>query len=182
VAATNRDPVEAVREGRLRQDLYFRLKTFQVEIPPLRERAEDIPRLVDTFLRRFSTQNQRETPTLAPQALRMILSYTWPGNVRELQNAIEHASILAECGIIEPRHLPSELHAPVEIARVEAARAVVPMGNRASLMEAEKRAIVDALQKTKGNKKQAALLLGIHRPTLYAKLKRHGLVSEEHAE
>lgn len=182
VAATNRDPADAVREGRLRQDLYFRLKTFQVEIPPLRERAEDIPRLVDTFLRRFSTQNQRETPTLAPQALRMILSYAWPGNVRELQNAIEHASILAECGIIEPRHLPPELHAPVEFSRSEAARAVVPMGNRASLMEAEKRAIVEALQKTKGNKKQAAMLLGIHRPTLYAKLKRHGLVSEEHAE
>lgn len=182
VAATNRDPGEAVRDGRLRQDLYFRLKTFQVEIPPLRERTEDIPRLVDIFLRRFSTQNQREVPILAPQALRMILSYAWPGNVRELQNAIEHASILAECGIIEPRHLPSELHAPVEISRVEAARAAVPVASRASLMEAEKRAIVEALQKTKGNKKQAALLLGIHRPTLYAKLKRHGLVSEEHRD
>lgn len=182
VAATNRDPGEAVRDGRLRQDLYFRLKTFQVEIPPLRERTEDIPRLVDTFLRRFSAQNQREIPILAPQALRMILSYAWPGNVRELQNAIEHASILSECGIIEPRHLPPELHAPVEISRVEAARAAVPVASRASLMEAEKRAIVDALQKTKGNKKQAALLLGIHRPTLYAKLKRHGLVSEEHRD
>ena len=179
VAATNRDPGEAVRDGRLRQDLYFRLKTFQVEIPPLRDRAEDIPRLVDIFLRRFSMQNQREAPTLAPQALKMLITYSWPGNVRELQNAIEHASILAECGVIEPRHLPEELHAPIETSRADAMRSVIPVQSRASLVEAEKRAIVEALQKTKGNKKQAALLLGIHRPTLYAKMKRHGLVTSD---
>jgi DNA-binding NtrC family response regulator len=181
VAATNRDPADAVREGRLRQDLFFRLKTFQIEIPPLRDRAEDIPRLTDIFLRRFSLQNQREMPTLAPQALRMLITYSWPGNVRELQNAIEHASILAECGVIEPRHLPPELHAPIELSRVDAVRAVIPTQSRASLVEAEKRAIVEALQKTKGNKKQAAALLGIHRPTLYAKMKRHGLVTTEPA-
>jgi DNA-binding NtrC family response regulator len=181
IAATNRDPGDAVREGRLRQDLFFRLKTFQIEIPPLRERVEDIPRLVDIFLRRFSLQNQREVPTLHPQALRMLISYSWPGNVRELQNAIEHASILAECGVIEPKHLPAELHAPMETSRADAVRAAFPIQSRASLVEAEKRAIVEALQKTKGNKKQAAALLGIHRPTLYAKMKRHGLVTSEPA-
>jgi DNA-binding NtrC family response regulator len=175
VAATNRDPGEAVREGRLRQDLYFRLKTFQVEIPPLRERSEDIPRLADIFLRRFALQNHREPPLLAPQALQMLVAYSWPGNVRELQNAIEHATILAEVGVIEPKHLPAELHAPIEESRVGALRAAMPPPNRTLLKEAEKRAIVEALQKTRGNKKQAAALLGIHRPTLYAKMKRHGL-------
>jgi DNA-binding NtrC family response regulator len=179
VAATNRDPGEAVRDGKLRQDLYFRLKTFQVEIPPLRERTEDIPRLVDIFLRRFALQNQREAAALSPQALRMLIAYPWPGNVRELQNAIEHASILAELGVIEPRHLPPELHAPMAVETADSTRLIIPRQNRASLMEAEKRAIIEALQKTRGNKKQAALLLGIHRPTLYAKMKRHGLVTAE---
>ena len=179
VAATNRDPNSAVRDGRLRQDLYFRLKTFEIEIPPLRERAEDIPRLVDIFLRRFALQNQRECPTLSPQALRMLVAYHWPGNVRELQNAIEHASILAELGVIEPRHLPSELHTPMDVAQAAAVRAAIPGVSKASLVEAEKRAIIEALQKTRGNKKKAALLLGIHRPTLYAKMKRHGLAMME---
>jgi DNA-binding NtrC family response regulator len=179
IAATNRDPASAVKDGRLRQDLYFRLKTFQVEIPALRERREDIPRLVDTFLRRFATQNQRDAPTLAPQALSKLISYHWPGNVRELQNAIEHASILAECGIILPKHLPSELQAPVEAPRSVTAAEVIATQSENSLMEAEKRAIADALRKTHGNKKQAALLLGIHRPTLYAKMKRHGMMVAE---
>ena len=177
VAATNRDPAEAVREGRLRQDLYFRLKTFQVEIPPLRERTEDIPRLADIFLRRFALQNHREPPLLAPQALQMLVAYSWPGNVRELQNAIEHATILAEVGVIEPKHLPPELHAPLEESRVGVVRAAMPPQSKTLLREAEKRAIVEALQKTRGNKKQAAVLLGIHRPTLYAKMKRHGLMT-----
>jgi DNA-binding NtrC family response regulator len=152
------------------------LKTFQVEIPALRDRREDIPRLVDIFLRRFATQNQREAPTLAPQALTKLVSYQWPGNVRELQNAIEHASILAECGIIQPKHLPGELQAPTEVQRSVTAAEVMATQSENSLIEAEKRAIVDALRKTHGNKKQAALLLGIHRPTLYAKMKRHGLM------
>ena len=145
----------------------------------LRERVEDIPRLVEIFLGRFAVQNRREAPTLAPQALRMLIGYSWPGNVRELQNAIEHASILAELGVIEPRHLPPELHAPMAVETAHSTRMVVPTQSKASLMEAEKRAIIEALQKTRGNKKQAAAMLGIHRPTIYAKMKRHGLVTVE---
>lgn len=171
VAATNRPAAEAVRSGALRQDLYYRLNTFQVEIPPLRERRPDIPVLVAKFVQRFAAQLGKEEPTISPEAFDLLLSYDWPGNVRELQNAIEYSVVLADHALITPKQLPRELRLPVAL---QAAKAV-PAASTLKLDEQEKNAILQALAQTHGNKKKAAAVLGIHRPTLYSKMKRYGI-------
>lgn len=176
IAACNQPPARALREGRLREDLYFRLKTFEIEVPPLRERREDIAKLADTFLARFARQGGRPAPRLSPEALERLRSYPWPGNVRELQNAIEHAIVLCEGELIEERHLPRELTLPAALQPAAGERPGAPApASPASLEETERRALIEALRLSGGNKKRAAELLGIHRPTLYAKLKRHGV-------
>ncbi|MBC8095241.1 MAG: sigma-54-dependent Fis family transcriptional regulator [Akkermansiaceae bacterium] len=172
VAASNRPPGQAVGEGRLRQDLYFRLKTFEIEIPPLRDRKEDITKLVDTFLHRFALQLKRAVPQLEPEALELLRSYPWPGNVRELQNAMEHALVLCEGPLLGPRCLPREIQMPA-LAPTPGATSVSLQG--LTLEQLEKQAVIDALRRADGNKKRAAEALGIHRPTLYAMLRRHGI-------
>jgi len=171
VAATNRPVAEAVRSGALRQDLYYRLNTFQIEIPPLRERQADIPALVAKFLQRFAAQLGKEEPTVSPEAYELLLHYDWPGNVRELQNAIEYSVVLADHALITPKQLPRELRLPVAL---QAAKST-PAGSTLKLDEQEKNAILQALAQTHGNKKKAAVVLGIHRPTLYSKMKRYGI-------
>ncbi len=168
IAACNRPPAQAVQEGRLRQDLYFRLKTFEIEIPPLRERREDLPKLIATFLRRFAQQLGKPEPQLAPEALELLRAYPWPGNVRELQNAIEHALVLCDGANLTAQFLPREIQRP-DLAPNPAIHVAQTLG----CMERE--ALLDALRRASGNKKRAAELLGIHRPTLYAKLKRFGI-------
>jgi DNA-binding NtrC family response regulator len=170
VAACNRLPSIAVRDGHLRQDLYFRLKTFEIEIPPLRERREDLVKLADTFLHGFARQlGKNPVPAFAPEALELLRAYIWPGNVRELQNAIEHALILCDGPTLGVRCLPREIQMP-ELA---AASAAIPTPT--TLVEVEKQTLIDALRRADGNKKRAAELLGIHRPTLYAKMRRLGI-------
>lgn len=171
VAATNRPVAEAVRSGALRQDLYYRLNTFQIEIPPLRERQADIPALVAKFLQRFAAQLGKEEPTVSPEAYDLLLHYDWPGNVRELQNAIEYSVVLADHALITPKQLPRELRLPVVLQAAKSA----PAAPTLKLNEQEKNAILQALAQTHGNKKKAAAVLGIHRPTLYSKMKRYGI-------
>jgi len=169
VAACNRPPALAVREGQLRQDLYFRLKTFEIEIPPLRDRREDLAKFVDTFTRRFGQQLGKDPlPTFSPDAMELLRHYAWPGNVRELQNAIEHALVLSEGPTLDVQCLPREIQLP------ELAAAASPNAAQ-TLVDIERQAVLDALQRAGGNKKRAAEILGIHRPTLYAKLKRFGI-------
>jgi DNA-binding NtrC family response regulator len=175
IAACNRLPASAVRDGKLRQDLYFRLKTFEIEIPPLRERKEDLPKLIDTFLHRFSEQLQKPLPQIAPETLERLCSYPWPGNVRELQNAVEHALVLCEDSVLTVHCLPREIRLP-ELATAPS------VATPQTLEDVEKRALLDALHRANGNKKRAAEILGIHRPTLYAKLKRFGLIEKSAAE
>ncbi len=170
IAACNRPPAEAVQEGRLRQDLYFRLKTFEVEIPPLRERREDLPKLIDTFLRQFAQQLTRPVPTLEAEVLELLRAYPWPGNVRELQNAIEHALVLCDGPALLARHLPREIQTP-DLARSTVARSTAPV----SFHDAERAALLEALRRANGNKAEAARHLGIHRATIYAKIKQFGL-------
>jgi DNA-binding NtrC family response regulator len=170
VAATNRRVQEAIRDGQLRQDLYYRLNTFQIDIPPLRERREDIPVLVTTFVRRFAEQLGRVEPKITAEAFEMLLNYGWPGNIRELQNAIEFSVILAEGDTISEKQLPKEIQLPVVLQQV-AAKA--NGGATLNLDEQEKDTILKALAQAHGNKKKAAQILGIHRPTLYSKLKRY---------
>ncbi len=176
VAACNRPPAQAVREGKLRQDLYFRLKTFEIEIPPLRERREDIPKLADTFLHQFAKSLDRPLARLSAEALEMMRAYSWPGNVRELQNAIEHALVLGDSTVVEAAHLPRELRHP-ELATTapEPAGPDGPASSGGTLHDNERRVLLDALRRSHGNKKRAAEALGIPRPTLYAKLKRLGV-------
>src|SRR6185436_16668726 len=130
VAACNRPPAKSVQEGRLRQDLYFRLKTFEIEIPPLRERREDLAKLADTFLRRFSKQLGKAAPQLDPEVLELLRAYPWPGNVRELQNAIEHALVLCDDPVLGPQFLPREIQRPdLAPAPAAAAGASQTLGN-----------------------------------------------------
>lgn len=171
VAACNQSPSQAVRDGRLRQDLYFRLKTFEIEIPPLRERREDLTKLTDTFIRTFAKQLGRPVPQVNSETLEMLRRYPWPGNVRELQNAVEHALVLCDGPVLTAQHLPREIQMP------ELATAVSPaFSGGGTLGEIERDALIDALRRSGGNKKRAAEMLGIHRPTLYAKIKRLGVV------
>lgn len=173
VAACNRPITQSVAEGRLRQDLYYRLKTFEIEIPPLRERREDVTKLIDTFLRRFAKQLNKPQLRLDPEALEMLRAYHWPGNVRELQNAIEHAVVLCDGPVLGPKCLPREIRNP-DWTSTAAPGAATPAAS-GNLDDVEKEAVLDALRKTGGNKRRAAEILGIHRPTLYAKMRRLGI-------
>ena len=170
IAACNRPPALAVQEGRLRQDLYFRLKTFEIEVPPLRELREDLPKLTGTFLRRFAQQLGRPVPQLAPETLELLRQYPWPGNVRELQNAIEHGLVLCDGPILGPQFLPREIQRP-DLVPAPAVDGSAPL----TLGGMEREALLGALRRSGGNKKRAAEVLGIHRASLYAKLKRFGI-------
>ena len=174
VAATNRPVHQALAENRLRSDLYYRLNTFQIELPPLRERKEDIPPLVATFVRRFAEQLGKPEPSISPEAFQKLLDYGWPGNVRELQNTIEYAVVLAREGQITVKELPAEVRLPVVLQKTERA-AAQSTGPVRRLNEMERNAILDALAQCHGNKKKAAELLGIQRPTLYNKMKRYAI-------
>ncbi len=174
VAATNRPVQQALAENRLRSDLYYRLNTFQIELPPLRERKEDIPPLVGSFVRRFAQQLGKPEPSISPEAFQKLLDYGWPGNVRELQNAIEYAVVLAREGQITVKELPAEVRLPVVLQKTERA-AAQSGGPVRRLNEMERNAILDALAQCHGNKKKAAELLGIQRPTLYNKMKRYAI-------
>ena len=171
VAATNRPIASALAENRLRADLYYRLNTFQIEIPPLRERKEDIPPLVATFLRRFAQELGKDEPEIAPEAFQKLLDYSWPGNVRELQNAMEYAVVLARQSKISVKELPAEVQLPAALQLAERNN----NGGVQNLDDMERNAIIQALAQCHGNKKKAAQALGIQRPTLYNKMKRYAI-------
>jgi DNA-binding NtrC family response regulator len=176
VAATNRSIREALGSGALRQDFYYRLNTFQIEIPPLRERSEEIPSLVQRFCSRFASRQGMPVPEVEPEAMERLLAYPWPGNIRELQNAVEYSVILAAKGRIGVAQLPSELRLPSAVHG-----ALAECGPELNLETQEKRAILQALKETHWNKKRAAGILGIQRATLYAKLAKYGIASAEGA-
>jgi transcriptional regulator with PAS, ATPase and Fis domain len=173
VAATNRPIASSLAENRLRADLYYRLNTFQIEIPPLRERKEDIPPLVSTFLKRFALELGKDEPEIAPEAFQKLLDYAWPGNVRELQNAMEYAVVLARQNKIGVKELPAEVQLPAALQQSE--RNTGNNGGAQNLDDMERNAIIQALAQTHGNKKKAAQILGIQRPTLYNKMKRYAI-------
>ncbi len=165
VAATNQDLTALVKERRFREDLYYRLNVITIEIPPLRERKEDIPLLAHHFLRRYAAKNRREITGFSEPALAQLRAYPWPGNVRELENAVERAVILARGTLIDLADLP------VTVGQAEPASRVVPIPIGMPLDEVEQRLIEETLKLTKGNKELAAKLLGIASRTIYRKLK-----------
>ncbi|MDE3153987.1 MAG: sigma-54-dependent Fis family transcriptional regulator [Acidobacteriota bacterium] len=171
IAATNRDPKEAVREGKLREDLYYRLNVFSIVLPPLRERKEDIPLLVQAFLREFNTQHNRNVAGVTPDVQRLLEEHAWPGNVRELRNVIERACILADGEFIRREHLPPEVVRP-EPRLAAASSDVVALSPGVTVDEAEQRLILLTLEHTRNNKTRAAEILGISLKTLHNKLKK----------
>ena len=173
IASTNRPIAQALSENRLRSDLYYRLNTFQIEVPALRLRKQDIPPLIALFLKQFSQQLGKPEPDIAPDAFQKLLDYAWPGNVRELQNAIEYAVVLAQHGLIGGKELPTEVQLPAALQQVD--RGAPPRTGVQSLDEVERDTILRVLAECHGNKKKAAELLGIQRPTLYNKMKRYAI-------
>ena len=168
IAATNRDLPAEVAAGRFRSDLFYRLNVVHIEMPPLRTRLDDVPRLVDHFVARFSRQYQVAPKRVAAQAMERLQAYAWPGNVRELQNAIERAFALAAGETITLDDLPPALRAPTP--------APPPLVDDVTTLEdAERRLFAAALRKSGGNKNEAARLLGIDRQRLYRKLEKYGL-------
>ena len=166
IAATHRDLRQRVAEGRFREDLLYRLSVIQTQLPPLRERRDDIPILAQHFLRTIGERVARRVEQIAPAALDVLCRYRWPGNVRELRNVIERALVLGDGPVLELDDLPPELlHAAPPVSSADANVTVRP------LAELERAAIVAALAATTGNKARAAALLGIDRTTLYRKLK-----------
>jgi DNA-binding NtrC family response regulator len=167
IAATNRDPSEAVRDGRLREDLYYRLNVFTIELPPLRDRRADIPLLVQTFLNEFNARNNKAVRAVDQEAMYLLERYPWPGNIRELRNVMERATILAEGDFIEAKHLP-----PPVVTRSEQALPTVTLSPGTTVDEAERRLILLTLEHTRNNKTRAAEILGISLKTLHNKLNR----------
>ena len=164
ISATNKDMKKAVADSQFREDLYYRLNVVSIELPPLRERKEDIPLLAEHFLNKFAVENQKEIIDFSPEATDFLLKYEWPGNVRELENAVERAVILANNPYIEARDMPQTTAQMNPSATVEK-----------SLRESEKRCILAILKETRGNFSEAARTLGISRATLYNKIKAYGL-------
>ena len=168
LAATNKNLVEEVKEGRFREDLYYRLNVIPVLVPLLRDRRNDIPLLARHFLQRFAANQGKQIDGFSPEAMRLLLDYSWPGNVRELENSIEHATVLTKEGRIEPRHLPDTLQT--------SSSASAQAGRTTTMIEHERRLLQEAMEESGWNKKEAAQNLGISRSTLYEKLKKYRIV------
>jgi DNA-binding NtrC family response regulator len=176
ISSTNQTPDVALREGHLRQDLYFRINTVSIEVPPLRERRDDIPILVRAFLDRYRTKHARVVEGIDPEAYRRLMSWSWPGNVRELQHAIERAVLVTRGPMIVLEDLPEQLQHTAREGGGLGASAVAPSQVPAgSLEEIERASILKALETTRWNKQAAAALLGLRRPTLYSKMRKHGI-------
>jgi two-component system, NtrC family, response regulator HydG len=174
ISATNRDLGQMVREKGFREDLYFRIKGVSLKIPPLRERREDIPLLMEHFLRTFGEEHGKKIEGVSPTARNLLVNYHWPGNVRELRNVIESMVVLTDKKTLDVDDVPEELRAQSSETRTTA---IVPLTSLAgkSLQELEKEHIRNTLQLTKGNREQAANILGIAPRTLYRKLKEYDL-------
>jgi len=169
VAATNKNLEQMVAEKKFREDLFYRLNVVSIHLPSLRERADDIPLLIDHFLRKYAAENKKPAPQISPEALALLKRHHWPGNVRELENVIERAVTLSHHSLILLEDLPRHLR--VE-SFMEAARS---LPSHIPLSELEKLYIQKILQETGGNKKKAAAILGIDRRTLYRMAARYGI-------
>jgi DNA-binding NtrC family response regulator len=167
IAATNSTPLEAVKNNRLREDLYYRLNVFAIELPPLRQRKDDLPLLIQAFLTEFNTRNNKSVSAVDAAAMRILEQYNWPGNVRELRNVIERAVILSTGEFIEPKHLP-----PLASTAAAASAPAISLEPGVTVEEAERRLILLTLEHTRDNKTRAAEILGISLKTLHNKLNR----------
>jgi len=167
IAASNRDLQELVKEGRFREDLYYRINVLKLVLPPLRERMEDVPLLIDHFIRIFNALQDKSLQGVDDQALACLMAYHYPGNVRELENIIERAFILCKSGIIQRRDLPEFLRAGREDE--------VEPPDHTTFREVEAAFLINALKRNNGNRAQTARELGIHKSTLFRRIKALGI-------
>lgn len=163
LAATNANLAEAVAQKKFREDLFYRLNVISFTIPPLRERKEDVPLLVNHFLELYNKKNNKEVSGISVDAMNLLMNYPWPGNVRELENAIERAVVLTRDKVISSRDLPETIYKE----NVDEGKLTIPIGT--TLREVEKRVIMETLRRTKGDKEVTAKLLGIATSTIYRK-------------
>jgi len=171
IAATNKDLSRLVNEGKFRDDLFYRLNVVKIELPPLSQRREDIPLLIDAFIQKFNAKMGKQITGLSDQAFRLLLKYDFPGNVRELENIIEHAFVLCDGNKIDVDCLPKEV-----IMKEEKKDSTTPLEEPPPFKKAEAEIVKKILEKNKGNRIKTAHELGISRATLWRKIKRYGLM------
>ncbi|MDY6861579.1 MAG: sigma 54-interacting transcriptional regulator, partial [Thermodesulfobacteriota bacterium] len=165
IAATNIDLIKAVQEKKFREDLYYRLNVITINLPPLRERKDDIPLLISQFLQFFSTKNAKNIKGISKEAIGILMAYNWPGNVRELENVVERAVVLArDEEILNPDHFPPRIFTGIEKSPVVR----IPIGT--PIDKIEEKVVEETLKYSKGDKDVASKLLGISRRTLYRKI------------
>jgi transcriptional regulator with PAS, ATPase and Fis domain len=170
IAATNRELAQLVKEGQFRTDLYYRINVFRLELPPLREKMEDIPLLVNYFIARLSALKGKDIAGVSPEALGILMNHNYPGNVRELENIIEHAFVLCPGGMIQAQHLPEELQPKLTSP---------PEDTMHLVNQYEKELILAALRRNRWNRLQTARELGIHKTTLFRKIRKLDIVLPE---
>lgn len=176
VSATNRNTSALLAEGILRKDLYFRISTVKIKVPPLRERIDDVLLLAKHFLEQYKQQYDKNILDISPEAVRRLTRYDWPGNIRELESVIERAVLFCPGDVLMPGCLPEDLQSPQTMA----ARFVIPPLLR--MEEIEREAIVQTLERTNGNVKRSAQILHFPRPTFYRKLKKFGIKVTRHGD
>ena len=176
LAATNKDPSTAIADGHLRNDLFYRLNVFNIEMPPLRGHREDIPLIADSLIRAMNERHGCQVTGIEPDLLREFESYDWPGNVRELRNVLERAVVLCGSGILSHQHLPPGFGVAHISTVIDSDQVQMPVGT--TVDEAEKRLILRTLESTGNNKTRAAEILGISLKTLHNKLKEYGSSAE----
>ncbi len=181
ISSTNRDLSLAIKQGKFREDLFYRIAAFPINIPPLRERREDIPLLAEHFLNQAVEKCGKNITLISAEAMEMLINYDWPGNVRELENAIERAVLIEQSGVIQPNSLPPWI--------VSAKKSYVPSVLQSEdtdsneiipLDELEKQAIINALKITNNNIQQAAKALGINRATVYRKMEKYNIIVDDY--
>ena len=174
ITATNKDLLALSREGKFRDDLYYRLSVVPIHLPPLRDRIGDIPLLANSFLRELAVEYGKPVKSYSTEALELMLHYRWPGNVRELRAAVEHSLVLCRGDQVTARDLPPAVRTPVVVATEAATRQALSAG-KLTMKEAERQLLIHALQEAKGNRTEAAEKLGISRRTLHRRLHEFGL-------
>ncbi len=179
MAATNRNLAGMVEEGSFRRDLFYRINTVCLSLPPLRERAEDIALLVDRFIKRNNRIQGKEVSGIGEEAMSILMSYSFPGNIRELENIIEHAFILCRGGEIRPPHLPAHLTSPADAGTPPPVKDDKPDNYLHFMDNAEARIILQALEQNHFNRQETARSLGIHKATLFRKIKKLGITLPE---
>ena len=168
ITATNKNLIELISQNKFREDLYFRINVLPIQLPPLRQRKEDIPLLVDTFMRRLNKKTQKNIRGIRRDAMNALLAYRWPGNVRELKSILHYAFTIAENGPLASDHLPPQLVAHVPLEK-EGPSSLNVKERR------QKQALVEALQESDGNQTRAAKLLGVNRVTVWNRIRKYGI-------